>query len=216
MSDIFKNYSNIDGIYYDKNKNHQVSFPADGYMQCFIVEDNSFWFKHRLDVINKYVSDTTISGSIIDVGGGNGFISKSLQDSNVDVILMEPGVDGVKNAQKRGVNKIICSVLEDENIDDNMIDNICLFDVIEHIENDKAFVEMVYRKLKIGGKLFVTVPSLKILWSDIDVDSGHYRRYSINEIENLLKESGFEVVQSNYFFSFLVIPMFFCDHCHIF
>jgi len=35
-----------DGIYFSQNTN-KISYPKESYQNCFQIEDNSFWFKHR-------------------------------------------------------------------------------------------------------------------------------------------------------------------------
>ena len=54
----------------------------------------------------------------------------------------------------------------------------------------------------------LTVPSFNFLWSKDDVAAGHFRRYKLKEIENILKKAGFEITYSTYIFSVLPIPVF--------
>ena len=50
--------------------------------------------------------------------------------------------------------------------------------------------------------------TLIFLWSNEDYDGGHFKRYTTNELTELLKKCGFSVIQSNYIFSKLPIPVF--------
>ena len=52
-----------------------------------------------------------------------------------------------------------------------------LFDVIEHIEPTRPFLESVLFHLKPGGILLINVPALQTLFSVYDKVAGHYRRY---------------------------------------
>ena len=83
-----------------------------------------------------------------------------------------------------------------------------LFDVIEHIEDDLSFLQSIKGLMKKGGLLYATVPSYSFLWSAEDVLAGHFRRYSIEEISNVLKSAGFEVQFSSYIFRFIPLPAF--------
>ena len=58
-----------DGIYFSQNAN-KISYPKEGYQNCFLVEDNSFWFKHRNNGIIEVINDFSPPGIILDVGGG--------------------------------------------------------------------------------------------------------------------------------------------------
>ena len=52
------------------------------------------------------------------------------------------------------------------------------------------------------------MPSYSFLWSEEDVNAGHYRRYSLRNITELLKSVGFQVEFSSYIFRFLPLPIF--------
>lgn len=125
-----------DGIFYSKITS-EISYPEDGNEKCMQIEDNSFWFNHRNNVIIRSVNNFSKNNFIFfDVGGGNGYVSKGLMDVGIQVILIEPGVNGAQNAVSRGVKTVICSTLENAGFDNSSIDAIGLFDVIEHIEKD--------------------------------------------------------------------------------
>ncbi len=56
--------------------------------------------------------------------------------------------------------------------------------------------------------IILTAPACSGLWSKEDDIAGHFRRYSLNEINTLLIESGYTVEFISYFFSILVLPIF--------
>ena len=41
---------NADGIYYE-DSSETISYPESGNDDCFEIEENSFWFRHRNDCI---------------------------------------------------------------------------------------------------------------------------------------------------------------------
>jgi hypothetical protein len=49
-----------------------------------------------------------------------------------------------------------------------------------------------------GGILVVTVPALMALWSDWDVALHHHRRYTRNELRQLLARGPFDLIHCNY------------------
>jgi hypothetical protein len=59
-----------------------------------------------------------------------------------------------------------------------LYDIAILFDVIEHIENTKPFLDAAFYHLKPGGVLLVNVPALMALFGEYDMVAGHYRRYT--------------------------------------
>jgi SAM-dependent methyltransferase len=197
------------GIWY-ATKKAEISYPEEGYETCFEVEDNSFWFKHRnrciLSLIQQYPPED--NGPIFDIGGGNGYVSREISKSGFDVVLVEPGIDGVRNAKKRGVDQIICSSFEDAKFLPKSLHAVGLFDVIEHIENDLSFLKAINPLLKRGGKLYITVPAYSFLWSNEDVLAGHNRRYTNKTLSEKLNVTGFSVNFCTYIFRPLPLLIF--------
>jgi SAM-dependent methyltransferase len=186
-----------------------ISYPSDGNSVCYQLEDHSFWFKHRNDVIENVVRKFKKPGTFADVGGGNGFVAKMVQDKffDLEVSLIEPGKSGCENAKKRGIRKIYNEILS-EHKSVEKYDNIGLFDVIEHIENDQDFLKEVHSRLNDHGRVFITVPAYQSLWSKEDVEAGHFRRYNLDSLIKTARNSGFRVIYSSYFFAILV-PLIF-------
>jgi hypothetical protein len=209
LKKLEENLVNKDGIWVC-NDIDNISYPSDGNAQCYQVENDSFWFNHRNKVIQAlaqiYVQrDQTF----LDVGGGNGFVSLGLQEIGyLNSALLEPGHVGCINAKARGLRIIINSTAENCNFFINSVPCVGAFDVVEHIQNDLEFVSTLNQMIVPGGTILITVPALKVLWSEEDRRAGHYRRYTRKSISKLLIESGFEVYYSSYFFSFLIVPIY--------
>ncbi len=204
-----KNISLIDGIWRPHTEKKRISYPQDGNSVCFQIEDNSYWFCHRNQCIKSCLSIFQNENDILfDIGGGNGFVAKQLETAGYNVVLLEPGEEGAKNARQRGVQNIICATLQTGGFHDNCLDSIGVFDVIEHIEDDNMFVSNLHKYLKKDGKLYVTVPALNKLWSINDEIAGHFRRYSTKSLRKLLEINGFEINYISYIFSPLTLPLF--------
>jgi SAM-dependent methyltransferase len=186
-----------------------VSYPEEAHRYLFSVEENSFWFQHRNDCIIEILQRFPPKEYIIDVGGGNGYVSLGIQKAGFNVIMLESGPDGVMNAVKRGIKEILHTTFQDADFPYSTVDCIGLFDVLEHIEDDHTFLNVAFRCMRKEGKLYVTVPAHRYLWSLIDTQAGHFRRYSISLLTKLLNRSGFEVIYASYFFSGLSLPIFF-------
>ena len=131
------------------------------------------------------------SGVFLDVGGGNGVVSKALQDKGSQIVLVEPDPSGCRNAAKRGVRNIFSGTLGDLPLrEEAEISSIGAFDVIEHIEDDFEALEEIYSVLSDDGHLFLRCRHP--LWSDEDVHAGHFRRYTKRSLTDLVQRAGFE------------------------
>ena len=184
-------------------KQSGISYPDEGNALIFPAEDKLFWFQHRNKCITTLVQSITPDGEVFDIGGGNGVVSKALIDTGIETVLVEPGKEGVKNARGRGIPTIIHATLGDAEFRPGSLPAVGLFDVLEHIEDDRGMLDEIGRLLQEGGKLYISVPAYNWLWSHEDDYAGHFRRYTLKGLRSLLKETDFTVEYASYVFSFL-------------
>lgn len=181
-----------------------LSYPADHNAACFRLEDGSFWFTHRNRCIIAAVRRSPPDGFILDIGGGNGFVAQGLIDAGFETALLEPGLAGAHNAkQSRRVPTVINATIDEAAIRPGSVPNIGLFDVLEHIDDDRLFVRRLYDIIRPGGRLYLTVPAFDWLWSMSDVDAMHYRRYTRRTLTDVLTGC-FEVLYATYLFQRIV------------
>lgn len=187
-----------------------VSYPTDGNETCFIVEGDSFWFKHRNRCIVSLVErwPAPEPGPLFDVGGGNGVVAVALESAGISTVLVEPGAVGAANGRGRGLRNVVLGTLESAAFRSGSLPSVGIFDVIEHIEDRVNFLDEVHRILVPGGMLYATVPAYGWLWSDEDVHAGHFLRYTVDSLTDELAGRGFEVDYCSYFFRPLPLPIF--------
>jgi SAM-dependent methyltransferase len=185
-----------------------VDYPDEANAFCFEVEEGSFWFGHRNRAILEILCRFPPTGPIADVGAGNGFVSLALQRAGYPTLVIEPGAAGIRNARTRGLAPLICATLQDAGFRPGSLDAAGLFDVLEHIPDDRAFLQDLRAILKPGGRLYVSVPAFRALWSSEDDLVGHHHRYTRREIRDRLQGAGFHVDFASYIFSPLPLPLF--------
>jgi len=185
-----------------------VSFPEAAYADCFELEDASFWFAHRNEVISLALAQHPFEGAFLDVGGGNGAVSRRLATDGIDTVVLEPGPDGASNARARGLPTVVCTTLEKAGFEPGSFGSAGLFDVIEHVDDDAEILTRVHDVLRPDGVLAVTVPAYSWLWSAEDELAGHHRRYTLGRLRKVLDEAGFDVRYETYFFAALTVPIF--------
>ena len=147
-----------DGIWFSESEG-SFSYPREGHEVLFQIEEKSYWFVHRnsciIEAIKKYPPD----GIFFELGGGNGYVSKFIQDHGHDVVLLEPSLSGIENARRRGVVNVICSTFENAQVNRDSIPAIGVFDVIEHMPDDARFLMDVKDTMARKGRLYITVPA---------------------------------------------------------
>lgn len=183
------------------------NFPAESFENLFKLEEGSFWFKSRNKIIlwalRKYCPNFS---SFIEIGCGTGFVLDGIRKEfiNAQISGSEIHSSGLAYASIRlpDIELMQLDAKKFPFIDE--YDVIGAFDVIEHIKEDELVLSNIYNGLKPNGFCLITVPQHMWLWSDVDKDALHQRRYSAAELHAKLKRVGFEIVKSTSFVSLLV------------
>ena len=197
-----------EGIYANQGMEARLSFPKDAYDRAFGLEDVSFWFRHRNEVIRVALERFPPGKIFLDIGGGNGVVSWFMTRLGYDCILIEPAYTGCRNAIRRGMKKVIWGFFQDLPITAGTIPSMGLFDVLEHIERPIDFLAHFRKALRLGGRLYITVPAHTWLWSTIDTLSGHFRRYTVASLRREVEKAGLRVEYVTYFFTWFGLPIF--------
>ena len=93
------------------------------------------------------------------------------------------------------------------------VDLIFSSNVLEHIEDDISVLKEMSNKLSINGKIYLYLPAKMILWTSLDQEVGHYRRYEINELKSKCQKVGLKIEKLHYadslgFFASLAMKIF--------
>lgn len=195
-----------EGVWYTRAA-RDISFPDTALDDLYVVEDESCWFSYRNRVIQACVRDVGPPQALWEIGAGNGCVAMHLQRQGIPVVAIEPLASGAINARHRGLEAVICGRLEALRLPSAAIPAFGCFDVLEHLEEPAKLLAEVARCLVPGGLVIVSVPALDWLWSDADVVSGHFRRYTRRSLTELFRNTGFSPVICRYFMMPLVAPM---------
>jgi len=140
---------------------------------------------------------------ILDVGCGNGLMLPVLADlGNVAGIEVDTSL---LNDQTPYRERIYTQPLGAGIYHGLRFDLITALDVLEHIEDDQQAVRHMMRMLAPGGRLIVTVPAFMSLWDEHDQRNRHCRRYTADDLAQLLGPHG-RVVKVRYLYPSLYLP----------
>ncbi|MFH1903645.1 MAG: class I SAM-dependent methyltransferase [Candidatus Omnitrophota bacterium] len=82
---------------------------------------------------------------------------------------------------------------------EKIFDAATCLNVLEHIKDDTTALKQLFRIIKPGGKLVVTVPMGRRLYDIYDQVHRHVRRYKIGEFKDKIESTGFDILKINYF-----------------
>ena len=167
----------------------------------------------RATAFNRWMYDTIrpfLSGEILEIGSGIGNISEFLIRDGYSIALSDynPAYCHMlrkKYASTPNVSNIFTIDLQHPDFYtvyralQQKFDTIFLLNVIEHLADDQKAVEYCSFLLRPGGRLVMLAPAYPFLYSRLDKELGHFRRYRKKDFSRLLTERRFRVVHRQYF-----------------
>jgi len=162
-------------------------------------ENRHPWELSRAHCIFGIISREKIT-TLADIGAGDGFFARKMRSICKGKIY---AIDS-NYAEDEKIEGVHClkSIADLPKITDAGA-GIIMMDVLEHLENDKLFMEEVLEKLGTDGKIFITVPAFQFLFSAHDTFLKHYRRYNRKQLLNVLKSCNLKIERCHYFYSSL-------------
>lgn len=164
---------------------------------------------HRwiIDEFEPYLGET-----IAEVGAGIGSVSKLLLGKRIKRLYafepshnMYPLLEEELRQEERAkaVNDFFSPHYAHEGLD-----SVVYINVLEHIQDDRAELANALEALKPEGHLLLFVPALAWLFSDLDKQVGHFRRYAKKDLTCLVTSVGFTLLKARYFDLAGVIPWY--------
>lgn len=150
---------------------------------------------HNVPAIPKRVQN----GKVLDVGCGTGDTLIMLKRLGWDVYGMDMDKRAVMIAKKRGVTHVRVGTYEDiSRYPDNFFDAIRLYHVIEHLNDPKKCLRLLYKKLKKGGEVIVGTPNaasivarvFRAYWYNLD-SPRHVMVFRPSNLSRCIQEAGF-------------------------
>jgi SAM-dependent methyltransferase len=147
---------------------------------------------------------------VLEIGSGIGNISKlvigeghhiTLSDYNQEYCeVLKTKFQSYKNV--REITSIDLLQPDFENtylVYKEKFDSIFLLNVIEHIKDDELAVKNCQYLLKKDGHLILLAPAFSWLYSTFDRQLGHFKRYALKSLTDLLTKNNFRILSGSYF-----------------
>jgi SAM-dependent methyltransferase len=177
------------------------------------IEDDHWWFRARrrifTDAIRRHLPPRPAGETvrIVELGCGTGGNLPALARlGRVTGVEPDPGAAEVAR-RKGGAEVLVDRLPECPALPDSAFDVVALFDVIEHIEDDRGALRRAAGLLRPGGIAAISVPAFPWLWTRHDEALHHVRRYTRPALDAALREAGLTWRAGGYFNFWLFLPV---------
>ncbi|WP_264522002.1 class I SAM-dependent methyltransferase [Flavobacterium sp. N1994] len=120
---------------------------------------------HRAKLLKKYVLNKKCQ-SVLEIGSGVGLIGSYIRqhDASVNYTGIEIDKEAFEKSQTLGLNTINNDFKAMDTIEETF-DVIMLWEVLEHLQDLKSFLDLAHKKLNKGGKIILSVPNYNKIYN---------------------------------------------------
>jgi SAM-dependent methyltransferase len=170
-----------------------------------VMRDAINYNRYLLDLIRSHAGEAK---RIVDFGAGSGTLAGPISESGFDVTAVE--LDDGLRAHLAGLG--LRAVASTADLPPASFEYAYTFNVLEHIDDDVEALRGLRNSLVPGACLLIYVPAFQLLYTSMDANVGHVRRYSRRALVHNVRAAGFavescEFVDSLGFFATLVFRL---------
>lgn len=143
-----------------------------------------------------------LHGRVLEIGAGVGQMTQAFLANRrvTEVVAVEPNPGFADQFRERlPRNRLVQGTVADLPSDE-LCDAAVMINVLEHIEDDVGQIQQIAKHLPVStGHLCILVPARPELYSRLDKQFGHFRRYSRRSLTTVLHAGGYVVERIHYF-----------------
>jgi 2-polyprenyl-3-methyl-5-hydroxy-6-metoxy-1,4-benzoquinol methylase len=120
---------------------------------------------NRSKLIKKNIVKTQCK-SVLEIGSGIGLLGAyiRLKNNKINYTGIELDKEAFEKSQLLKLNTINGDFKEIEKID-GLFDSIMMWEVIEHLQDLKLFLDLAYKKLNVNGKMILSTPNYNKIYN---------------------------------------------------
>jgi hypothetical protein len=146
---------------------------------------------------NRFLADQVVSAgdgvnTMVDFGAGSGTIARILTGRGCAVQCVEADAGLAQGLRESGF-EVSGTVSELR-----PFPYLYSLNVLEHIEDDQGALVAIHARLLPGGRVYFYVPAFMVLYSSMDRQVGHHRRYRLKPLRAQFEAAGFVVDDARY------------------
>jgi SAM-dependent methyltransferase len=175
---------------------------ASGMVHC---SESEFELTPTLDRWQFELLKPYLGRKILEVGAGAGRITALAAEAGChdELLAIEPSPHFFSLLRRR-LSNLPKTILMQTETSQLLPDYAAHFDsvysvhVMEHIQHDRQLLEEMLALTRPGGRVIILVPALPFLFSELDRNIGHYRRYNKKMVRTLIRDLPLEIEHMAY------------------
>lgn len=171
------------------------------YLQGYrALYEGHWWWRAREHFLLRVIRGLGLrpGGAILDVGCGDGLFFDRLREfGEVEGVESEASLISPSGPDR---GRIFHQPFDAAFAPGRRYALILLADVLEHLADPAAALRHAATLLEPDGRIVVTVPAFRALWTRHDDLNGHKTRYDRRGFAALARQGGIEVCRASYFF----------------
>ena len=160
--------------------------------------------EYRLGLFTRETSKLRRGSRMLDAAVGLGQLAERLREQGHRVVGLDTSLEAAVFVHGKGIPTVLGDLTRLP-FRSGVLDAVTSGETLEHLDDDHAAVSEIHRVVRRGGRCFVTVPALQMLWNASDDYYEHRRRYSRRQLRRLF--GMFEVVRAT-FWGFPVVLLY--------
>ncbi len=164
-----------------------------------------WWWRSREEFLIRVIQGLCLPANpnILDLGCGDGLFFDRLAEfgGTIEGLESDPSLVSRETAERY---RIHIGPLDRTFGPIKRYTLILMLDVLEHLQNPEESLKQAVELLEPGGRLVLTVPAFRCLWTNHDDMNHHYTRYTKRSLATVAKIANLRIDRCQYFFHWLV------------
>lgn len=158
------------------------------------------------DILKTHITAKTDLSPMLDVGCGGGVFLKNLSDISDQQFGTDINFEILSKEKKNAISATLSNA-KHLPYKSETFSLVTVIDILEHVDDDDLAIQELFRVLRKGGWLLVSVPAFMALFGEHDKLFGHFRRYNKNAIARKITSGGFQIKKITYIQPLFFLPL---------
>jgi 2-polyprenyl-3-methyl-5-hydroxy-6-metoxy-1,4-benzoquinol methylase len=164
-TDTSKYFENIDELFICKctDSSYRFYYPTISGDASFYEElqrnRSTDYYSWRWEHEKSYIEIIKENDYVLDIGCGSGYFLSKISEKTTNIQGLESNDLAIEKCREKNIPVIKSDIQAFSKNNVGVFDVVCAFQVLEHINDVKSFIESSLRVLKPQGKLIIGVPN---------------------------------------------------------